>query len=205
MSQHSVQFNEDKRHAVYARDGYRCAYCGRHDETRSGAGLSLDHIDSREAGGEAQAGKHEAATNLVTACGPCNSTKQAKTPRAFNAMLKVTGAPPVDWGKIRAQAKRPIDIKIGEKNAASASAFRAEAMRRLGVTNVKQLSAIASRGELQEKLAAHADGTERPHGPGVCHDELGQFIACRRAVVAAARAVATALRARLTGQRTPFA
>jgi hypothetical protein len=201
MSQHSVQFNEDKRHAVYARDGYRCAYCGRHDETKSGAGLSLDHIQSREEGGEGQAGKNEPATNLVTACGPCNSSKQALTPRAYNAMLKAQGKSAVDWRAVRAQAQRPIDIKVGEQNAAKAATYRAEVMKRLGVTNVKQLSSIAGRGELQERLAAHAKETGATHGPGVCHDEQGHFVACRRAVVQRALALAALLRARLASER----
>lgn len=197
MSQHSVQFNEDKRHAVYARDGYKCAYCGLHDVTGSGAGLSLDHIQAREEGGEGQAGKHEGADNLITACGPCNSTKQAMTPREYNAYRKGSGQGPVDWKAVRVQAKRPIDIKQGEHNSERAQAFRAETMRRLGLTNVKQLSAIAGRGELQERLVEHAGGTERPHGPGVCHDEQGHFVACRLAVVRAARRVAALMQARL--------
>src|SRR4051812_20703863 len=124
MSQYSVKFDEAKRHAVYARDAYKCAYCGHHDATKSGGGMSLDHIDSRESGGEAQNTKGSKANNLITTCGPCNYSKQAKDPRAFNAYLKANGKGTIDWSAVRAQAKKPIDIKIGEQNATAARAFR---------------------------------------------------------------------------------
>ena len=48
------------RRALFARDGWRCAYCG----TTNGR-LTLDHIVPRSKGGES------IWENVVTACAPC--------------------------------------------------------------------------------------------------------------------------------------
>lgn len=170
MSQYSVKFHEDKRHAVYERDGYKCAYCGRHDATKSGATLSIDHITSRESGGEAQAGKTEPAHNLITTCGSCNYSKQAKSPREFNVFLKEKGKPPIDWSAVRSQAKKPIDVKAGEKNAAAAKAFR------------------ESKGEPIKSppvLETHVDREHKPEetGPGIHHGKDGKFAPGHAALV----------------------
>jgi 5-methylcytosine-specific restriction endonuclease McrA len=54
-----------KRVRIYARDKWRCLWCG----TRT-AELTLDHFLSRSAGGTND------ATNLVTACFECNSRRR---------------------------------------------------------------------------------------------------------------------------------
>jgi 5-methylcytosine-specific restriction endonuclease McrA len=54
------------RNEVFARDGYRCVYCGRvlpPDE------LTVDHVQARSRGGDRSRG------NLVTACSACNARK----------------------------------------------------------------------------------------------------------------------------------
>src|SRR5439155_1271616 len=56
------------RRALFARDGWRCAYCG----TTSGR-LTLDHILPRSKGGES------VWENVVTACAPCNHKKGDRT------------------------------------------------------------------------------------------------------------------------------
>ena len=58
---------QEKRLAIYLRDGLACAYCGAGVE--SGAQLSLDHLIPHSAGGS----NHE--TNLVTCCSRCNSSR----------------------------------------------------------------------------------------------------------------------------------
>lgn len=58
---------QDKRLAIYMRDGLACAYCGHSIE--AGASLTLDHVNAYANGGK----HHE--TNLVTACERCNWTK----------------------------------------------------------------------------------------------------------------------------------
>lgn len=52
--------------AVLNRDKYKCAYCGK-------KGNTVDHVHPK-----AKGGKHE-WTNVVAACGKCNSKKADKT------------------------------------------------------------------------------------------------------------------------------
>ena len=55
-----------KRSELFARDGYRCVYCG---EVFPADALSVDHVQPRARGGDNSAG------NVVTACGGCNTRK----------------------------------------------------------------------------------------------------------------------------------
>jgi 5-methylcytosine-specific restriction endonuclease McrA len=57
---------EVKREDVFARDAYRCVYCGQVCEAEA---LTLDHVQARVRGGDRSAG------NLVTACSACNLNK----------------------------------------------------------------------------------------------------------------------------------
>ena len=52
------------RRALFARDGWRCVYCG-----TSGGRLTLDHVMPRSRGGESS------WENVVTSCAPCNLRK----------------------------------------------------------------------------------------------------------------------------------
>ncbi len=52
------------RRALFARDGWRCAYCG-----TSGGRLTLDHVVPRSRGGDS------VWENVVTSCAPCNLQK----------------------------------------------------------------------------------------------------------------------------------
>ena len=56
------------RRALFARDGWRCVYCG-----SSGGRLTLDHVVPRSKGGES------VWENVVTACAPCNHKKGDRT------------------------------------------------------------------------------------------------------------------------------
>jgi len=66
---------KEKRHALYARDGYACVYCG------SKHNLTLDHVVAAEHGGTND------ASNLVTACRSCNSRKGASCLRTFARLV----------------------------------------------------------------------------------------------------------------------
>lgn len=55
------------RRAVFARDDYRCQYCGEHAD-------SIDHVLPRSRGGE------HVWENVVAACRPCNLGKRDRTP-----------------------------------------------------------------------------------------------------------------------------
>ena len=52
------------RRALFARDGWRCAYCG-----STGGRLTLDHVVPRSRGGDS------VWENVVTSCAPCNLKK----------------------------------------------------------------------------------------------------------------------------------
>ena len=55
-----------RREQIFARDEFRCAYCGEQFE----AGLlTVDHVQPRMRGGDGSGG------NLVTACSACNARK----------------------------------------------------------------------------------------------------------------------------------
>jgi 5-methylcytosine-specific restriction endonuclease McrA len=54
------------RDDVFARDRYRCVYCG---EVFPAEELTLDHVQPRVRGGDRSGG------NLVTACRACNTRK----------------------------------------------------------------------------------------------------------------------------------
>jgi len=66
---------QEKRLAIYLRDGMGCCYCGLGLE--EGAQLTLDHLRSRHRGGSNE------ASNLVTACSICNSRKGDRPVKAF--------------------------------------------------------------------------------------------------------------------------
>jgi 5-methylcytosine-specific restriction endonuclease McrA len=62
------------RRALFARDDYRCQYCG-------GFADSIDHIVPRSRGG-----RHE-WENVAAACRPCNLRKRDRTPAEANMVL----------------------------------------------------------------------------------------------------------------------
>jgi 5-methylcytosine-specific restriction endonuclease McrA len=80
------QFGKFKRRAevqfsrlnIYMRDGWTCQYCGDRKATKD---LTFDHVVPRSAGGKTS------WTNIVTACRPCNSEKDDKTPRQARMKL----------------------------------------------------------------------------------------------------------------------
>jgi hypothetical protein len=66
---------QEKRLAIYLRDGLACAYCG--DSVENGAKLSLDHLTPDSKGGSNE------ATNLVCCCSRCNSARGNRPVRTF--------------------------------------------------------------------------------------------------------------------------
>jgi len=68
-----------KRLAIYMRDGLACAYCGATIE--GGAQLTLDHLKPYSKGGS------NSASNLVTCCARCNSSRGNRSYRVFAATV----------------------------------------------------------------------------------------------------------------------
>jgi 5-methylcytosine-specific restriction endonuclease McrA len=71
------------RRALFARDGWKCAYCG-----STNGRLTLDHIVPRSKGGES------IWENVVTACAPCNLRKGDRTLEQVGMELKVAPRAP---------------------------------------------------------------------------------------------------------------
>lgn len=67
---------ESLRERIFARDAYRCAYCG---EEFPAEALTLDHVEPRMRGGDQSGG------NLVAACRACNARKGSLPAWAFLA------------------------------------------------------------------------------------------------------------------------
>lgn len=65
-----------KRTEVFARDGYRCVYCGLVFDSSA---LSIDHVQPRMRGGDGSGG------NVVTACTSCNTAKGSRPLAGFLA------------------------------------------------------------------------------------------------------------------------
>lgn len=61
-----------RRLAIYLRDNFCCAYCGKDLRGGDKLDLTLDHLKARVTGGT------DSETNLVTACRPCNSQRGDK-------------------------------------------------------------------------------------------------------------------------------
>jgi 5-methylcytosine-specific restriction endonuclease McrA len=68
------------RREVFARDGFRCMYCG----TRS-RDLTLDHVKPRSQGGQ------HIWDNVVSACKHCNHRKAGRTP--YQASMRLISEP----------------------------------------------------------------------------------------------------------------
>src|SRR5213083_2076961 len=64
------------RRALFARDGWRCMYCG-----TPGGKLTLDHVVPRSRGGDS------VWENVVTSCAPCNMRKGNRLPEEVSIQL----------------------------------------------------------------------------------------------------------------------
>lgn len=68
---------------LFARDGYTCQYCGRHDsQLKARESLTRDHIQPQSRGGK------NTWENCVTSCSTCNSKKADRTPAEANMRLR---------------------------------------------------------------------------------------------------------------------
>lgn len=82
--------NKSIRLAIYLRDGFACIYCGKDMRAENPVNVTLDHLISRsENNGEELIIRRgishliDSPYNLVTACRPCNSSRQDKPWRDF--------------------------------------------------------------------------------------------------------------------------
>lgn len=97
----------EKRYAIYARDGFKCAYCTKDLQVvKRELDRQLDHLDGRAirftSGGQAVRNNHQ--SNLVTACAGCNA---AKADIAFAVFAKRFAG---SQARIARLVKLPLDI-----------------------------------------------------------------------------------------------
>lgn len=101
----SSWIRQDKRQAIYLRDGYACVYCGAAVDD-PGTVLTLDHLQARNLGGGNE------AKNIVTCCLGCNSSKQDLPMRDWYRTLADRGVDMTGLGsKIRRHTRRVLNIK----------------------------------------------------------------------------------------------
>lgn len=100
-----------KRLAIYNRDGFACCYCGRGVE-EEGVVLTLDHLEPYSKGGALVD-----ATNLMTACRSCNSS------RGDQPFTRFVWDNAAKWGReancvlsyIRRHRAMPLDTKTSRQ------------------------------------------------------------------------------------------
>lgn len=100
---HGLRFN---RRNVFARDGNRCQYCGKHFPTSE---LSLDHVVPRSRGGLTS------WENIVCACVSCNVRKGGRTPH--EAHMHLIQQP------VKPKRSPLLSIKLGNPKYASWKSF----------------------------------------------------------------------------------
>jgi 5-methylcytosine-specific restriction endonuclease McrA len=99
------------RRALFARDGWRCVYCG----STSGR-LTLDHVVPRSRGGDS------VWENVVTSCAPCNLRKGNRTLEEAGLHLRRQPRPPAPVLFIQLAAPKIPDgwrAYLGEAGAAA--------------------------------------------------------------------------------------
>jgi 5-methylcytosine-specific restriction endonuclease McrA len=102
------------RRALFARDGWRCMYCG-----TTGGRLTLDHVVPRSRGGESS------WENVVTSCAPCNLRKGDRLLEEAGLVLLRLPRPPAPVLFIHLAAPRipdrwqPYLASFGSKTAAA--------------------------------------------------------------------------------------
>lgn len=127
---------QEKRVAIYERDGRCCTACGR--GTADGVILSLDHLIPRSVcsaiaeidpkaeiviDGELAiiASRPNEARNLVTMCKPCNSSRGARSWTEFY--------PGGSQDRVRHLIRQPLDLELGKRIVASMNGSEIEAAR----------------------------------------------------------------------------
>jgi hypothetical protein len=110
---------QEKRLAIYLRDGLACAWCGAVIE--DGAILTLDHLKPHSKGGA----NHEG--NLVTSCARCNSSRGNRSVKAFAtvvaAYLNHGVTPKAILGHVATTTKRKLDVASAKELIARRGGF----------------------------------------------------------------------------------
>ena len=102
---------QEKRLAIYMRDGLACVWCG--VAVESGTSLSLDHVTPHSHGGS------NGAENLITCCERCNKSRGARSVKLFAAAVAEYldhGVEPVEIiAHVRAACRRELPLAEAKK------------------------------------------------------------------------------------------
>ncbi len=102
---------QEKRLAIYLRDGLACCYCG--STIEDGTRLTLDHIKPYSMGGSNE------PTNLVTCCHRCNSSRGNRSWTQFAGAVAEYlnhGIKPEEIiGHIRNTRRRALDLAAAKE------------------------------------------------------------------------------------------
>jgi 5-methylcytosine-specific restriction endonuclease McrA len=130
---------------LFARDGYRCQYCGKHrSELRGRQFLTRDHILPQSRGGE------NTWENVATACSPCNNRKANLLPDECGMHLLTRPVEPnyveLVWAvrRVTAVQAKYIAMFYGEEVLAALRKHDGmeEAVRDDGASPVRHLSLV---------------------------------------------------------------
>lgn len=99
---------DNRRLAIYLRDGLACVYCG--SSVEEGTKLTLDHILPYSQGGTNETG------NLLTCCHKCNSSRGVRSVTVFTAVTAAyLGIAPAQITKhINKCLKRTANVKAAK-------------------------------------------------------------------------------------------
>ena len=110
---------QERRLALYLRDGLACCYCN--SSIEDGATLSLDHVIPYSKGGT------NLASNLVTSCTKCNCSRGDRSIEDFTqavaTYLDATAAQILSH--IHTTTKRPVDISAAKALIARRGSYQA--------------------------------------------------------------------------------
>lgn len=128
MRERRGSISEGMRAAVYARDGWRCQYCGmqfipdpgelsgrwapcvRPDPDEPSIWLEIDHVRPIKFGGDHSFG------NLRAACSPCNRTKAVSTNQVdWPARIAIAARILAEGKPTKRTAERAAEALIGER------------------------------------------------------------------------------------------
>lgn len=109
----------ERRLALYLRDGLACCYCG--SAVEDGVRLTLDHLLPHSHGGD------NSNSNLVTACLKCNSARGNRDWQGFAATVAqylnhdITAADII--GHIETTSARPVQLAAAKQLIAARGGF----------------------------------------------------------------------------------
>ena len=111
----------DKRCAIYARDEFRCVFCGAEPDQ-----MQLDHLTPISEGGTND------EDNLVTCCNACN---EAKGEQCFDAYCRQLEARGTNVRRLRQRVAQstfvPIDRALGKRLEARRTRGSFSSLRRI--------------------------------------------------------------------------